>query len=227
MKPSLFIGSSSEGLEVARAIEDNLHKDAEVTIWNEGVFGLNRGNLESLVAALERFDFAILVITPDDVTISRDETMQAPRDNVMFELGLFMGRLGRNRTYAFSSDAKNMRLPSDLAGVSLAIYQHDRSDGNLQAATSPGCNQIRRLIRELGISDARGAQRLSKATHDIEGITLNVAQVVNLLAQSRVLELEVIKSQFGAMIDGDFLQKIINDLEAISKVTTKSNETQG
>ena len=65
MKPSLFIGSSSEGLEVARAIEDNLHKDTEITIWNEGVFGLNQGNLENLVNALERFDFAILVITPE------------------------------------------------------------------------------------------------------------------------------------------------------------------
>jgi len=224
MKPSLFIGSSSEGLEVARAIEDNLHKDAEVTIWNEGVFGLNQGNLESLVGALERFDFAILVITPDDVTVFRDETMQSPRDNVMFELGLFMGRLGRNRTYAFCSDSPNLRLPSDLAGVSLATYQHDRSDGNLQAATSPGCNQIRRVIRELGISESRGAQRLSKATHDMEGITQNVARVVNLLAKSRVLELEVIKSQFGPMIDGNFLQKIIDDLEAIDKVTTENTE---
>jgi len=224
MKPSLFIGSSSEGLEVARAIEDNLHKDVEVTVWNEGVFGLNQGSLESLVGALERFDFAILVITPDDVTISRDETKQAPRDNVMFELGLFMGRLGRNRTYALCSDAPNLRLPSDLAGVSLATYQHDRSDGNLQAATSPACNQIRRVISELGISEARGAQRLSKATHDMEGITQNVARVVNLLAKSRVLELEVIKSQFGSMINGDFLQKIIDDLEAINEVTNEGTE---
>lgn len=224
MKPSLFIGSSSEGLEVARAIEDNLHKDTEVTIWNEGVFGLNQGNLESLVGALERFDFAILVITPDDVTTSRDETKPAPRDNVMFELGLFMGRLGRNRTYALCSDAPNLRLPSDLAGVNLATYQHDRSDGNLQAATSPACNQIRRVIRELGISEVRSAQRLSKATHDVEGITQNVARVVNLLAKSRVLELEVIKSQFGPIINGDFLQKIIDDLEAINEATNEDTE---
>ncbi|MGH7453643.1 MAG: nucleotide-binding protein, partial [bacterium] len=117
-KPTLFIGSSSEGLEVARAIEYQLKDDGEVTIWNEGIFGLSLGTLESLVNAIERFDFAILVLTPDDLIVSRDISIQAPRDNVMFELGLFIGRLGRSRTFIVcDGDNKNMRLPSDLAGV--------------------------------------------------------------------------------------------------------------
>src|SRR5262245_20378197 len=84
--PSVFVGSSSEGEEVARAIEYNLRNDAEITVWHNGVFGLNLGYLESLVTALERFDYAILVLTPDDLVSSRDSLRQAPRDNVMFEL---------------------------------------------------------------------------------------------------------------------------------------------
>lgn len=65
MKPSLFIGSSSEGLEIARAIELNLEYDAEVTIWSNGLFGLGMGTLETLVKSLDKFDFAALILTPE------------------------------------------------------------------------------------------------------------------------------------------------------------------
>ena len=64
MKPTVFIGSSTEGLEVARGIELQLEHDAEVTVWKDGVFGLGKGTLESLFLALNEFDFAILVLTP-------------------------------------------------------------------------------------------------------------------------------------------------------------------
>ena len=131
-------------------MELNLYNDAEVSIWSNGVFGLNQGNLESLVLALKQFDFAILVLTPDDLLTSRDLSSLAPRDNVMFELGLFMGHLGRDRTFALCSDSHNMRLPSDLSGVTQAKFYSNRKDNNLQAATSPACTLIRKKIIELG-----------------------------------------------------------------------------
>src|SRR5690349_18584537 len=117
IKPSIFIGSSSEGLKGAQAIEFQLQQEAEVTIWNEGFFGMGDGTLETLVNSLERFDFAILVLTADDLVISREISFQSPRDNVMFELGLFMGRLGRSRTFIVCNSAEKLKLPSDLAGV--------------------------------------------------------------------------------------------------------------
>ena len=40
-KPYLFIGSSSEGLPVAKEIKEQLCKVADVTIWNEGIFEIN------------------------------------------------------------------------------------------------------------------------------------------------------------------------------------------
>jgi predicted nucleotide-binding protein len=79
MKPTLFIGSSKEGIETARAIEVQLEEDAKVTIWKAGVFGLGKGTLESLAMALDQFDFAVLVLTPDDMTISREIISQSPR----------------------------------------------------------------------------------------------------------------------------------------------------
>jgi predicted nucleotide-binding protein len=108
-KPTLFIGSSTEGLKIAKAIQFLLDRVCEATIWSQGIFGLSRGYLEELVSSLEKFDFAILVLTPDDITISRELESQSPRDNVIFELGLFVGGIGRNRTYIVYERTKKIK----------------------------------------------------------------------------------------------------------------------
>jgi predicted nucleotide-binding protein len=81
------------------------------------VFGLSQGTLESLVDAVERFDFAVIVLTADDVIIMRETRTQTPRDNVMFELGLFMGAIGRGRTFVVCPNTPGLTLPSDLGVV--------------------------------------------------------------------------------------------------------------
>jgi predicted nucleotide-binding protein len=93
-KDTLFIGSSSEGLSTAQAIKKKFDAEMDVTLWNEGVFKMNASYLESLLRASNSFDFAILVFTPDDLVTSRSQTQSVPRDNVIFEHGLFLGRLG-------------------------------------------------------------------------------------------------------------------------------------
>src|SRR3954447_19463502 len=105
IKPALFVGSSSEGLEFARAVRSLLEQDAEVTLWNEGFFALGNTFIESLVNSLHRFDFATVVLTPDDMIKSREVTTLGPRDNALFELGLFIGRLGRERTFVIRAPA--------------------------------------------------------------------------------------------------------------------------
>jgi hypothetical protein len=85
-RPSMFVGSSTEGLKIAKALQVLLDHVCEVTIWSHGVFGLSQGTLESLVNALEEYDFAVLVLTADDLVTSRDAEFVAPRDNVLFEL---------------------------------------------------------------------------------------------------------------------------------------------
>jgi predicted nucleotide-binding protein len=132
-RPNLFIGSSSEGLSVADAISVHLEQVANTEIWNEGVFGLSHGTLEELVAALDRFEFAVLVVTPDDTLKIRDIVYQVPRDNVMFEAGLFMGRLGRRRVFVVAPLQEKAYLPSDLAGITVARY--DPTGRSLSAAT--------------------------------------------------------------------------------------------
>ena len=129
--PTLFVGSSSGGLAVARAVQTQLQHDSEVTVWNEGAFPLGQTTLEGIVNALDRFDFAVLVLTPDDTVVSRTLEHLAPRDNMLFVLGLFMGRLGRSRTFVVCENSTRMKLPTDLAGVTVAKYTADRTDQNI------------------------------------------------------------------------------------------------
>ncbi len=144
-RPRVFVGSSSEGLDIAKTIQLNLDHLAEVTVWSQGVFGLGEGTLESLVACQDQFDFAILVLSPDDLVNSRGSTSHAPRDNIMFELGLFMGSLGRNRTFAVYDRTADIKLPSDLAGVTVASF-HPHSTGSLTAALGAPCTLIENAI---------------------------------------------------------------------------------
>ncbi len=93
-KPRVFVGSaaSKEGLAVARAIQAGLERDADVTVWDQGVFRPGLANIESLERQLDVSDAAVLVFTPeDDLTVDKKAT-KTVRDNVLFELGLFIGR---------------------------------------------------------------------------------------------------------------------------------------
>ncbi len=149
-KPRIFVGSSTEGLPVAEALQVGLEYDAEVTVWSQGVFGLSSGTLETLVTTAKEFDFAVLVLTPDDMVLSRGQGKPAARDNVLFELGLFMGSFGRHRTFIVHPRVADMHLPSDLAGITTATSDPARRDGDLQAAVGPACTKVKRAVRDHG-----------------------------------------------------------------------------
>jgi hypothetical protein len=133
-KPKLFIGSSQKNLRVAKILAESLEECIDVTIWNEGVFGLNQGILETLLIKLKEFDFAAFVLAPDDMTTSKEEEKPSPRDNVLFESGLFMGELGPERVFLVYDQTVPLKIPSDLAGVTLAPYDGTRIEGSEGAA---------------------------------------------------------------------------------------------
>jgi hypothetical protein len=121
-KPTVFIGSSSEGLKTAEAMRDAFGDQAAVEVWNGGtIFSRNKSFLSSLLDAASLFEFGILVFTADDLTLARDELNQVARDNVLFEFGLFLGRLGPRRAYALVQD--KLHVPSDLAGITLDHFK--------------------------------------------------------------------------------------------------------
>gem|GEM_PF-254153 len=127
MKPGIFIGSSGEALATARVVKDLLSDVAVCQIWNEGFFKMNRSSFESLSEGAVLFDFAILVATADDLQLKRDDLQSIARDNVIFEFGLYVGRLGRDR--AFLLKEKGLGLPSDFYGITLPEFDKSKADG--------------------------------------------------------------------------------------------------
>lgn len=152
MKPTAFIASSSERRDVADALQELLEsKNVEVTIWNQGVLAPSSVVLDGLVSRLAEFDFGIFVFAPDDTTVIRGESTYSVRDNVLFEMGLFVGRLGRERAFMVSpADPTAMHLATDLGGIVAVTYDLNRGDGNIVAALNPAASRIARAIAEQG-----------------------------------------------------------------------------
>lgn len=150
MKPRVFIGSSVESLEIAYALQENLEFYAEVTVWTQGIFELSKYNLDSLLDVVDSSDFGIFIFSPDDISIIRDKEKNTVRDNVIFELGLFVGKLGKERAFIVMprSCEDNLALPTDLIGITPALFDQDRQDGNMQAALGPAASQINKAIKK-------------------------------------------------------------------------------
>jgi len=147
-EPVLFIGSSSEGLAITNEIYKHLIKRPVVARpWSEGVFQTSRTSIESLVNSAQEADFAALVLTADDMTISRGKTKPSPRDNVIFELGLFMGALGRERVFILKPRGVDVRIPSDLLGVTWLEYLRT---GPTRDRTRLTCKKMWETIRKIG-----------------------------------------------------------------------------
>ncbi|QBQ08936.1 TIR domain-containing protein [Pseudomonas sp. SXM-1] len=149
-KIRVFIICSAEALEVARLVQNSLaHDPFDVILWSEGVFKVTNYTLQTLEEEVDQADFAIAIAHSDDVVEFREQLWPAPRDNVIFELGLFMGRLGRQRAILMEPRAEKVKLPSDISGVTTIPYQHEPGkDAKNKIASA--CNQLREHIKRLG-----------------------------------------------------------------------------
>lgn len=144
-KAKIFIGSSSEGLEVARKIQNDLSLNFDVVIWNQGIFDrLGLSFLEILEETVNTFDYGIFVFTRDDKIESRGETKTIARDNVIFELGMFVGKLNRKKAFLIHPQKTDIHILTDFSGITKASY--DPTTSNLQAALGPACDKIRTSI---------------------------------------------------------------------------------
>lgn len=123
MKLRIFIGSSSEAKAIAIQLSEEIEKsiNAEVTCWfDEGVFEVNTSTLSSLLNGRLLYDYALLLATRDDLTTSRKKQNSTPRDNVIFEFGLFLGALGENRTLLLQENGA--KIPTDLNGITVPRF---------------------------------------------------------------------------------------------------------
>jgi hypothetical protein len=155
-KPKVFIGSSRESNHYVEAIQEQLSYIAEVTPWSAGAFQAQEYPMESLERQLDQNDFAVFVFSPDDIVNIRGNLTYTTRDNTLFEMGLFWGRLRRDRVFYVMSNTipetdgvDGYHIPSDLLGLNVLKYEM-RSDENYTAAVNVACASIKRKIGQLG-----------------------------------------------------------------------------
>jgi hypothetical protein len=188
LRTQTFIGSSSESLFVANAIKSNLLDVTDCQVWTEGVFLPGKTFIETLETVLERMDYAIIVATPDDMLRQREVETFSMRDNVLLELGLFMAKLGRARTYVVAPRDKPLHIPSDLLGVTTADYDSPASVEAAAEVLKDACEKIRRAMgeaeKEVSFAMRRIlVKRLLTLTNRIQGflVTLQSESVRSLL----------------------------------------------
>jgi len=149
----VFVMSSVEALPVTRLLVQHFEHDPFLTVvWDHGVFRASNYTLDELERQLEQVDFAIAVAHADDMVISRGDEWPAMRDNVVFELGMFIGFLGRRRAFLMEPREDKLRLPSDLAGLTTVPYRYVKGP-DARALMAPACEQIRARILETGPRD--------------------------------------------------------------------------
>ena len=149
-KPRIFLGSSGKQEQLLQALASGLDDVAHVAPWTTS-FNPGTTTLERLVELTREVDFAAFVFARDDWTsvggpaASPAEQGQAsPRDNVVFEAGLFGGVLGMRRTFILH--AKDAKLPTDLLGLTCIRYDQVTLEAEVQAITE----KLRQAIEHEG-----------------------------------------------------------------------------
>lgn len=125
-KPRIFLGSSGKQEKLLRALTRGLEDIAHVEPWTTS-FNPGTTTLERLLELAHGVDFAAFVFAHDDWTTNSSSASDttasgqaSPRDNVVFEAGLFGGALGMRRTFILH--ASGSKLPSDLLGLTCVRY---------------------------------------------------------------------------------------------------------
>ena len=131
-KPRIFLGSSGKQAKLLQAITRGLEEVADVEPWTT-TFNPGRSTLDRLVELTQEVDFAAFVFAQDDWTTSEASRagQASPRDNVVFEAGLFGGALGIRRTFILH--ASGSKLPSDLLGLTSVRYDPSASPSEVRA----------------------------------------------------------------------------------------------
>ncbi|MGP5372110.1 TIR domain-containing protein [Psychrobacter alimentarius] len=147
-KPTVFIASSSEALPVAEAVHIKLDAELRPKLW-ENAFDLSSITITTLISKTKEADYAVFVFHPDDKSLIREKEYSSVRDNVILELGMFIGALGLEKCFILvpKSSESTFRLPTDLAGITASFYDDQNID--VSDAVTSSCAKIKQTIKKL------------------------------------------------------------------------------
>lgn len=104
--------------------------------------------LETLEHHTAISDFAVFVLTPGDSVKRRGEPARMPSDNILIEIGLFIGALGRQRTFICTQDPD--LLPTDLSGITVCVFSDPPHGTTLANALARAAEKINPQVEKLG-----------------------------------------------------------------------------
>ncbi|WP_198302030.1 TIR domain-containing protein [Croceicoccus marinus] len=152
IRPRVFMICSAEALPIAKSIRVGLSHDADIEIWSDDmIFPAGGYPIEALEEQVNIADFGVALCEPDDLVTARGKTSEVPRDNVIFELGFFMSRLGRHRTLLLVPQRTDVILPSDFKGLTPLPYATADKASARAVALGPVIDRISAIIEEMGV----------------------------------------------------------------------------
>lgn len=141
-KPKIFIGSSTAGYSIAEKVKNNLSSIADCVLWkDQNVWEINSSTFDNLLRMASYFDFGVFVATADDLTLKNGQIVIEPRDNVILEMALFLGALGRHKSFLLVE--ADIELPSDFKGIYMSRFRNT-DESTIQTA----CKECESKINE-------------------------------------------------------------------------------
>lgn len=191
--PRVFVASSGESLKLAQAVQQNL-KGAEVRPWSQGAFSPSEHIIDELSRNLRHSDFGIFIFAGDDEARIRGQRKQIVRDNVLLELGMFIGYLGKERSFIVKP--QEVALPSDLVGIVTANYNSDWAKREPQAALGDACTLIEEAMKR---QHRRRTKELSKAiSQSLETICWSMSAPTT--PEKATLRAFLFKQEYGELV---------------------------
>ncbi len=209
LKPQIFVGSSGTGLPIAELVQKELAAYGDAYLWTQGdLWNPNESTFDNLLRMSGFFDFGVFVATADDYTItSKKEVNYEARDNVLLEMAMFVGALGKRK--AFMLVEKNVDKPSDFHGIYMPTFDKDDPDSILASVKEIG-NQIKEHYET-------GHLSLYPTTALAIGYYKNfIADLVASIQHAKELEIDGIKYQ-------DFKLKVVIPADLKGRVKEKAD----
>jgi prolyl-tRNA editing enzyme YbaK/EbsC (Cys-tRNA(Pro) deacylase) len=132
-KLKVFVASSLEAKAEDKFVRGVLEENSvDVITWRD-IFHVGEFSLDSLLNISQEIHGAIIISTPDDKVWYRGSELFAPRDNILFEMGLFIKALGAKQVaLVFCKDEKGLtpKIPTDISGLNVIFFEREKKAMN-------------------------------------------------------------------------------------------------
>ena len=179
--------------------------------------------LDSLIGKLQVNDFAIVVMTSDDLTIAASDLEQltieniknigesSPRDNVVFELGLSIAILGKDRAFLIRDRNPKLKVPTDLSGYTPLDFDGSLVD-NPRLAVGPACNTIKGRVKKLGPRESPIIPPLSQVHNEyLRSLGASILGTTAAAIKS------LVQNASSQMAENDYLSYLIGQINDLKK----------